>query len=87
VRLPSGKGELKSNEKGRDISIDATGNLFLDGLPVSKEELKQAMSSTPNALVYVRADTTVNYGRVAEVVSILKEAKIEKMALVTQAEE
>ncbi len=87
VRLPSGKGELKSSDQGRDITIDANGNLFLDSLPVSKDELKQAMNSMPDALVYVRADTAVNYGRVADVVGILKEAKIEKMALVTQAEE
>lgn len=87
VRLPSGKGELKSSDRGWDITIDANGNLFLDSRPVSKEELAQSLHDHPPALVYVRADTAVNYGRVAEVVSLLHEAKIKQMALVTQAGE
>lgn len=87
VKLPSGKGSLKNSEKGRDITIDILGNLFLDSQPVTKEELAQAMNANPDALIYVRADHSVDYGRVAEVVSILHDAKIEKMALVTQAEE
>ena len=88
VKLPSTKsGDLKSSEKGQDITIDANGNLFLNSQPVSKEELTQALHDNPPALVYVRADLAVNYGRVAEVAGILHEAKIEQMALVTQAEE
>lgn len=88
VKLPSTKsGDLKSREKGQDITIDVNGNLFLDSRPVSKEELTQSLQDNPPALIYVSADRAVNYGRVAEVVGILHEAKIEQMALVTQAEE
>lgn len=85
VNLPTGKGELKGSEKGRNISIDLQGNIFLDSRPVTRQELSTILSATPDALVYLRADRFVDYGRVAEVISLLREAKIEKLALVTQA--
>jgi biopolymer transport protein ExbD len=90
VRLPTGKGELKDSKDSRSITIDADGNLFLDSLPVSKEELSQEIKRTidknPEAVVYLSSDVAVNYGRVAEVVGLLKEAKVERMALVTAGE-
>ncbi|MCU0858553.1 MAG: biopolymer transporter ExbD [Pontiellaceae bacterium] len=87
VDLPSAKSTMKNKDKGRDITIDAQGNIFLDKQPVTKEELAQAMRASPEAIVYVRADHSVDYGRVAEVAGILTEAKVEKMGLITQAEE
>ena len=87
VELPKGKaGELTSKDKARSITIDVNGNLFLDDQPVSKDELSATMREHPAAIVYVRADLAVNYGRVAEVAGILQEAKVERMALVTAGE-
>jgi biopolymer transport protein TolR len=90
VKLPTGKGELKDSKDSRNITIDAGGNLFLDSQPVSKEELAQEIKLTidnnPEATVYLSSDVSVNYGRVAEVVGLLKEAKVERMGLVTAGE-
>ncbi|MDD3276016.1 MAG: biopolymer transporter ExbD [Kiritimatiellales bacterium] len=90
VKLPTGKGELKDSKDSRSITIDAGGNLFLDSQPVSKEELAQEIKLTidnnPAATVYLSSDVSVNYGRVAEVVGLLKDAKVERMGLVTAGE-
>ncbi|MBM4152765.1 MAG: biopolymer transporter ExbD [Kiritimatiellaceae bacterium] len=84
VNLPTGKGSAKNTDKGRNITIDAQGSLSIDSKFIDKDELLAIVKETPDALIYVRADKDVNYGIVAEVISILHEAKIEKMALVTQ---
>jgi len=87
VQLPKGKsGALTSKEKAPVVTIDMNGNLFLNDQPVSKDDLTQTMSASPPELVYVRADLTVNYGRVAEVAGILQEAKVARMSLVTAGE-
>lgn len=87
VKLPKSKsGEVTSKDKAPIVSIDVNGNLFLDNRPVSKDELAQVMQDNPPELVYVRADQTVNYGRVAEVAGLLQEAKVKTMSLVTAGE-
>lgn len=87
VKLPSAKAsEVTSKDKAPIISIDLNGNLFLDNRPLSKDELDQTMKENPPELVYVRADTTVNYGRVAEVAALLQAAKVKTMSLVTAGE-
>jgi len=91
VNLPKGKAADLDNPDTRNITIDAVGTLFLDELPVSLDvlsgEMQRTGSLTPNTTVYVRADQAVEYGRVAEVMKILYDAKITRMALVTEAED
>jgi biopolymer transport protein TolR len=87
VQLPKSKAsEIKNKDKAPIISIDLNGNLFLDNRPLSKGELEQVMQDNPPELVYVRADTTVNYGRVAEIAALLQAAKVKTMSLVTAGE-
>ncbi|MBC8206504.1 MAG: biopolymer transporter ExbD [Kiritimatiellales bacterium] len=91
VNLPKGKTADLDNPDTRSITINAVGTLFLDDLPITKNalagEMQRTGELTPNATVYVRADQTINYGRVAEVMKVLYDAKITRMALVTEAEE
>ena len=65
--------------------------LYLDDVPVSKEELVAAMAdvaaSEPDTTIYVRADRKLAYGEVVEIMRILHDANITRMALVTAAEE
>jgi biopolymer transport protein ExbD len=91
VNLPKGKsGELKDSKDSRTITIDAGGKIFLDSQPVSEEELllemKAAIDRSPQSTIYLSSDVAVNYGRVAEVVGLLKEANVVRMALVTTGE-
>lgn len=90
VNLPKGKAADLDNPDTRSITIDAVGTIFLDDEIIRKAELAGEMQRTgelmPNTTVYVRADHSVEYGRVAEVVKILYDAKVTRMALVTEAE-
>ena len=91
VNLPKGEAADLDHPEARNITIDAKGTLFLDDLTVSAAELTGEMQRTgaltPDTTVYVRADRSIDYGRVAEVMKILYDAKITRMALVTQGEE
>ena len=90
VNLPKGDAMDLDNPDTRNITIDAAGTLFLDDQPVSRDfltgEMQRTGSQTPDTTVYVRADRAIDYGRVADVVKILYNAKITRMALVTEAE-
>lgn len=90
IRLPAGEAaEINENET-RSISLDGEGNLFLDRVPVTLPELTEEMNilgaAMPNTAVLVRADETLAYGRVVEVLRILNDAKVTRMALVTRPE-
>jgi len=91
INLPQGNAADLDNPDTLNISINGKGELFLDDLRVSKEiligEMQRTGALAPDTTVYVRADQTIDYGRVAEVMKILYDAKITRMALVTQAEE
>ena len=72
------------------ISLNLKKQLYLDDVPVSKAELVSAMTeigvSDPNTTIYVRADRKLPYGEVVEIMKILHDASITKMALVTEAD-
>ncbi len=87
VSLPSGQAEELTSES-RSITIDAQGNLYLDDLPIRRDELVREMemiggldSESP---VYVRADKSISYEKVADLMVILHNADITKLALVTE---
>jgi len=91
VNLPSGKGDQIDREETRTISIDENGKLYLDDLPIDRQTLGLEMSelgqAAPETTVFVRADKEIIYGKVIEIMNILKESKIAKMALITKAED
>ena len=88
VNLPKGKSADLDGKKPRTITINAAGAFFLDGLPISSDELQRAAAglaeSDAQTPVYVRADKDVKYEAVAEAVLILHKANITRMALVTE---
>jgi len=91
VNLPKGDAADLDNPDTRNITIDSKGTLFLDDQVILKDslagEMQRTGALTPNTTVYVRADQTIDYGRVAEVMKLLYDAKITRMALVTEAEQ
>lgn len=87
VNLPKGKASDIGDKKARSITINSSGKFFLDGLPISSDELQRAaagLGESDETPVYVRADKDVKYEAVAEVVLILHKANITRMALVTE---
>lgn len=87
VNLPKGKAKELDQSETRSITIDGTGGLFLDQAVITLEqlgaEMKALAASDPDTTVLVRADDKLAYGRVVEVMRILSEAQITRMALVT----
>jgi biopolymer transport protein TolR len=86
VNLPQGKADDLSDRSTRTITIDAQGRLFLDRQPIQAVELARQMKTlgeaVPDIIVMVRADEKVPFGRVAEVLRILHDAKITRLAVV-----
>ena len=91
IKLPKGKASgISAEGLKKSISLDGAGRLFLDDEAISKEELLAVMQDVsayePDTTVYVRADRDLPYGEVTEILSVLHEANITRMALVTEAE-
>ena len=88
VNLPQGKAREVVDDKARTVTLDVKGQLYLDNEPVSVEDLQTVLTalgqSSPDVAVMLRADKTIPYGKVVDVLKILNRANIRKMALVTQ---
>ncbi|VGO21820.1 ExbD/TolR family protein [Pontiella sulfatireligans] len=91
INLPKGKAADMMDAETRSISLNLEKQLYLDDVPVSHEELASAMSNIglnePNTTIYVRADRKLPYGDVVEIMRVLHDANITKMALVTEADQ
>ena len=91
INLPKGEAADMMDQQTRSISLNAAKQLYLDDVPVSREELARAMAdigaNDPDTTIYVRADRELPYGEVVEIMRILHDANIVKMALVTEAEQ
>ncbi len=90
VNLPKGDADPVDDLRSRTITIDADGVLYLDERDMEadllSEELKRLGSADPDVTILVRADESIPYGTVMKVMQMLHEAKITRVALVTQAE-
>lgn len=91
INLPKGKAADMMESQTRSISLNIDKQLYLDDMKVSADELKASMAeigaTEPNTTIYVRADRKLPYGEVVEIMRILHDASITKMALVTEAEQ
>ena len=91
VNLPKGKARELSSDRARTISLDRHGNIYLDDVPVTREQLRDRMGELGGAgsdvTVMVRADERIKYGQLVRVLKVLHDAEIRKMALITRADE
>jgi len=69
----------------RTVSIDRTGQVFLESkpieLPVLEQELTAFREATPDAAVVVRADRTLHVQQLVDVMDVLQRAKIDRMRI------
>ena len=81
---------LNIDQKPISIAIDDKGQVFLMDQPVAVEELTGKIKDIAKAgfdeRIYVRGSKAVNYGRVAQVMSLVTSAGYKKVALVTEQE-
>lgn len=89
VNLPKASSTPSlSKPKTKAISITPDGTLYLDTYPVSLQELEtrlaQFKAAVPDLPVVVKADASVQYQKVIEVLDIVTRLEISQLGLVTQ---
>ena len=91
IDLPETKAAaLNIDQKPLSVAIDDAGAIFVMDQPVQIEELSARLGALAKTgfdeRIYVRGSKAVNYGRVAQVMSIITTGGYKKVALVTEQE-
>jgi len=89
VNLPKASAQPSLAEnKTKAISITADGTIYLDTFPVTLPELenllRQFKSQTPDLPVIIKADSSIPYQRVVDVLDLVGRLEISQLGLVTQ---
>jgi biopolymer transport protein ExbD len=89
VNLPKASAApTLAKPKTKAITIDASGNIFLDTYPVSMAELesrlRQYKAVTPDLPVIIKGDAQIHYEKVIEVLDLVGKLEITQIGLVTQ---
>jgi biopolymer transport protein TolR len=88
IDLPRTKAAaLNIEQKPISVAVDDRGLVYVMDQPVLiteiADKLKEVATSGVDERIYVRGANQVNYGRIAEVMSIITAAGYKKVALVT----
>ena len=88
VNLPKASAQPSLAEnKTKAISITADGTIYLDTFPVSLPELenllRQYKAVTPDLPVIIKADSSIQYQRVVDVLDLVGRLEITQLGLVT----
>ncbi|RFB75698.1 ExbD/TolR family protein [Methylovirgula sp. 4M-Z18] len=81
-------GALNVDQKPIAVAINERGEIYLQDQPVAEQDLIGRLQSLatagPDERIYVRGSKDINYGRVAQVMSMITSAGYKKVALVTE---
>ena len=90
VDLPKGSkqpAEL-TGPKGKAITVNNEGKIFLDTVPVTLEQLEQRLaehkSKNPDFPIVVRGDRATQYQGIMDVLEVIGRQGLSKVGLVTQ---
>lgn len=88
VDLPKASSTVALEQpKTKAITIDNTGQVFLDAYPVTLTELEERLRAqkalTPDFPVIVRGDAAVQYAKVVTVLDLLRRIELFQIGLVT----
>lgn len=88
VDLPSVGQALKQAAAPIVVTLKKDSSLEMDGKALQRDqllfELRSQIEKEPQRSVVVAADEKVQYGKVIEVMDLLKQAKVEKVGLLFQ---
>jgi len=89
VNLPKASAAPSiAKPKTKAISISADGTIYLDAYPVTLPELenllRQYKAQDPSIPVIIKADATIPYQRVVDVLDLMGKMEITQLGLVTQ---
>jgi biopolymer transport protein ExbD len=88
VDLPKASSSASlAQPKTKAITINNSGQVFLDAFPVTLAELESRLrtekATNPDVPVVVKGDATVQYEKVVEVLDLLRVLELNKVGLVT----
>ena len=87
IRLPrAGSGESVSGEGSATISLNAEGEIQLEGASVSLADLQAKLDEWGQRQIYVAPDVRAPVGRLFELMSTLKAAGVENVKFIRQTE-
>jgi biopolymer transport protein ExbD len=89
VNLPKASAQPSLAEnKTKAITIAADGTIYLDTFSVTMSELentlRQYKAANPNLPVIIKADSTIQYQKVVDVLDLMGRLEITQLGLVTQ---
>jgi biopolymer transport protein TolR len=89
IDLPQGNSKEVGAQQELVVSMRRDGKMFFNSYPITKDTLvssvQKALAQQENMPVYVRADESISYGKVIEVVDELKMAGVKYVAMSTRA--
>ncbi|NLD05148.1 MAG: biopolymer transporter ExbD [Synergistaceae bacterium] len=81
IDLPSGGVETSEIESALTLTVEKDGAIFWGGLRVTQEELPDLARGAGKREILIAGDKNAPYGRVAEVLSILRKVGITSAGL------
>jgi len=88
LNLPAETAAQITEQKTITISVNNSGQYYLDDQPVSLTELEKKLSVTakenPKQQIHLRADVEVNYGKVSAVLASLQRLGLSNIGFVTE---
>ena len=92
IRLELPKTDAaRSGDAGRSVTlvVDQSGQAFLNDKPLALDQLAASLTQTarqhPDTEVQLRADESVPYGKVVEVMGVAQKAGLNRIGFVAQA--
>lgn len=95
VNLPKAKYPLEApdadSKEAVVVALDRQGRVYLGKNPTTESALMDALvkrfsGGEINKVMYLKADTAVQYGRVVEIVNECRKTGVEKIGLMTEKE-
>lgn len=89
IDLPHGNSKEIGNQQELVVTMNKDEKLFFNSYPIKRsnlvESIKKAIAQHEDLPVYIRADESVAYGKVIEIVDELKIAGVKYVAMSTRA--
>ncbi len=85
IDLPSGEGEISEMKNTMILTIEKDGAIFWNGLRVAQEELPELARGAWDRDILIAGDKNAPYGRVAEVLSILRKVGVTSAGLLMES--
>ncbi|MBN2872322.1 MAG: biopolymer transporter ExbD [Halothiobacillaceae bacterium] len=91
VKLPTANASPQAETADSlTVALDEAGRLYVNDKPIDPDHLaarlRNALNETPELVVYLRADESTPYGRVAETMATSRQAGVERLGFVSRPE-